>query len=115
MTVFDSVERGDVTAEEAEALRVVRPQMYAQLQREVTGQLVTHGQDVPHSKRIALGAILNIPTDRSLEPAAIKSAQEAFASQSQAGQPPKNTPPAKPIAKTAQSESERLESQEFAI
>jgi hypothetical protein len=76
-TVLEEIEQGTLSREHVEALQVVYPEIYAQVQSEVMEQIVEH-PDTPYQKRLTLGILLNIPSDQSLEPSAVLGLQRNF-------------------------------------
>ena len=114
-SVLRDLQNGTLSHEAAEAMRECYPKRYQQLQSAMISELAAHQGKLPHAKRMAIGILLNIPADRSLAPSAIYSAQQAHASQNPAGQPPRNTPPAKPMAKSFETQAQQLESGEVAL
>lgn len=75
---------GRITAETAEALRIVYPALYADVQRRIQDHLATEhaeGREVPYDTRIRLGATFSTPTDPSLQPPVANEIQMAIGAQ----------------------------------
>lgn len=78
LSVVDDLDNGTLTREAAEALQIVYPRIFQQLQEKVMTTLNSSEDVVPYNKRLQLGILLNIPTDESLQPEAIKGLQDNF-------------------------------------
>jgi hypothetical protein len=60
---------GRITGETAEAIRVVYPALYADVQRRVVDMLAdanAEGREIPYAQRIRMGLLFQTPTDPSL-------------------------------------------------
>lgn len=75
---IDRIADGSVSPEEMDALKTVHPEIFAKLRSEVITTLIEKGTKIPYSKRISIGTIFGVPTDPSLEPAAIAKLQGTF-------------------------------------
>jgi len=78
MSIVEDLESGTITREAAEALQIVYPRIFQQIQEKVMDSLSSSEEVVPYNKRLQLGILLNIPTDESLQPEAIKGLQDNF-------------------------------------
>jgi hypothetical protein len=71
MGVLADIERGKVTSEGVETLKVLVPTLYRDLQQrtmeEIADQLAK-GKPIPYETRLKLGTVLDIPADPSLRP-----------------------------------------------
>jgi hypothetical protein len=115
-SVLYDLKHGDVSAEAVEALKHVWPKTYDQIANTVSAELIARGsKSVPYEKRISIGSLLGIEADRALSASAIQGAQASFNAAPQQPKAPQQIPPAKPVAGTYQSESERLEAGDMAI
>lgn len=65
--VLEHLKSGSVTPEEAEALKVCYPRIYADVQAGIT-KMIASGKPVPFEKRVALGTLFDVPTDSSMAP-----------------------------------------------
>jgi hypothetical protein len=64
-------ESGRITNETAEAIRVVYPALYADIQQRIQQELAdaqAEGREIPYDRRIRLGGLFQSPTDPSLRP-----------------------------------------------
>jgi hypothetical protein len=67
LSVVDELSNGTLTREHVEALQVVYPKIYSNLQQQFMLKMRSEEEgSVPYSKRIQLGMLFNIPTDTSL-------------------------------------------------
>lgn len=76
LSVLEDLEDGTITREGAEALRVLKPNLYAQIQDQVMEQIATSEDTVPYEKRLQLGILLDIDSDASLNGHNIAGLQE---------------------------------------
>lgn len=109
-SVVDSLERGDLSREEVEAMREVFPEMYAQLVRGVMDALGEAGEGsvtISYQNRIELGILLGQPTHASMRGEFIAAAQATYEDTAEAPLPPSSrTPP--DTAGDHQTESQRI-------
>lgn len=75
------LENGTFTKEHADALQAVYPELFKQLQIKVMD--VVHSNNLPYSKKIQLGMLMNVPSDTSLLPQNILGLQQNFEAQEQ--------------------------------
>lgn len=88
LSVLEDLQHNTLSRDHVEAIKAVYPQLYGQIQQAVIEQVATpKGQELSYNKRLQLGILLDIPTDESLQPYAIKALQENFAPQEVPGQP----------------------------
>jgi hypothetical protein len=78
-SVFHDLERGRLSSEGAESLKIVYPNLFAQLQSQALEMLGS--KPVPYNKRLQLGLLLGIPTDESLLPENVMGLQQNFQQQ----------------------------------
>jgi hypothetical protein len=78
MTVVKDLSEGTITREQVEALSAVYPEIYKEVQSQVMEQVTEHADDMPYSKRLQLGILLDIPTDQSLQSANIQGLQASY-------------------------------------
>lgn len=84
MSVLQDIKQGTLTSEHVEALRMVYPTLYREVQIEVLKQLQTAEEGkIPYSRRVQLSMLLNIPGDATLQPNNIAALQGTFSSQAQ--------------------------------
>lgn len=80
---------GTLTKDQVDAVRQTYPAIYDQFRGQVARQIGKLKHPMPYVKRVQLGLLLQLPTDPSLEPAAIAMAQQAY----QRPEPGATTPP----------------------
>lgn len=85
-SVFDDLSKGKLTHEAAEVLRNVYPNLFTTLQERAL-EFVGQNPDLPYSKRLQLGILLDIPTDESLIPENVLGLQATFSQQPEEPQP----------------------------
>jgi hypothetical protein len=70
IAALERVSAGRLTAETAEAIRVVYPAIYADIQSRIVDELAAaadEGREIPYERRINLGMLFQTPTDPSLQ------------------------------------------------
>lgn len=102
LSVLDDLRRGDCTKEQVEALQVVYPKLYGQIQETVRTQLMELDEQrvlVPYQARLQLDLLLDL--NGGGEPTAtvefMTRFQEIAANQPSGGNAPQPQPPAKPL------------------
>lgn len=85
LSVFDEARKGTLTRDHVEALKVVYPDLYANLRSQVLERLVSSRSELPYAKRIQLGILLDIPADKTLSPEFIQAIQGTYTASEQAG------------------------------
>ena len=118
LSVLDSLNNGTVSAEELEALEKVYPNLHAQIKEQVTAHVVEHKGTIPESKSIQIGVLFGIPTVPILEPGNYEIVQASYTVTEPSGTKTSVSatgPLAGKIAKSFQTDSERLEGQELGI
>lgn len=83
MTVVAAMERGDLTREGAEALRLVYPKMYEDLKGRVTDHVINSKERLPRSKLQQLSVLFDEPYHFSMEPGFMLAMQQAAAAPAQ--------------------------------
>lgn len=68
MTVLKDLRSNAVTPEQIEAIKVVYPHLYSQIQTELVNQLTELKQDLPYQKKLQLSVLFGIPVDATLKP-----------------------------------------------
>lgn len=79
LSVLDDLNDGRLSKEQVEALRVVYPAVYADLEKRIVEKLTDSTERVPYLKRVQLGLLLGIPTDKSLQPHRVAMSQAIYA------------------------------------
>jgi len=88
--VLRAAKSGTLTRDHVEAVKAVYPELYAKIRQQVAESLVSSKSELPYSRRIQLGILLGIPTDRTLAPDFMQAIQGSFPS---AGEPGAESPP----------------------
>jgi hypothetical protein len=78
LSVLDDLENGTITREAAEALRVLKPNLFQKIQEQVMDKIATSKEPIPYQKRLLLGILLDIESDAALNPANIAGLQEMY-------------------------------------
>lgn len=84
--ILDRFERGKVTPEDVETLKVLYPTVYADLQTKTLDQIATSmasGKPISFETRIRLGALFGVPADPSQDPRIQKYLQNNIATATQ--------------------------------
>lgn len=79
--IIERLASGEVTPEDAEAMRSVYPEMYADVQREIMGSLGELRAKLPYKRRLALSIFSGIPVDPALDPRVLAILQGSFAAE----------------------------------
>lgn len=66
LSVLEDLQNGTITRESAEALRVLKPQLYKQIQDKVMLEIQNSKETIPYQKRLLLGILLDLESDASL-------------------------------------------------
>ncbi len=90
--VLDKAANGTLSRHEVEALKERRPEMYEEIRTEVFRQVTTTTKEIPYDRRIQLGILLDIPTDRTLSPDFLTAIQATFAAPAGDESPPPQAP-----------------------
>lgn len=78
LSIFDDLEKGRLTASQVRVVRDLYPALHAELAAKVVERLADRKEPLPYKQRLEIGLLLGAPTDASLQPAFIASAQESF-------------------------------------
>jgi hypothetical protein len=78
VSVLEDLRAGAVTPEAAEALRVVYPEMFSEVQQRLLERAPAIQQEMPYGMRLQLGILFNAPLDASMEPESRAFLQGAF-------------------------------------
>lgn len=79
--IVERLVSGDITPEDAETMRTVYPQMYAQVQSEIMAQLGELQARLPYKRRLALSIFSGIPVDPAMDPRVLSILQGTFANE----------------------------------
>lgn len=83
MDVIKELEAGFVNREGIEAIKVVYPNIFQELQDSILKQTSNPKVTVPYNKKIQLGILFDVPTDPSMDPTNIGALQAPFIAQAQ--------------------------------
>lgn len=111
-SIFEELENGTLTRDHVNTLKAVDPGLYSDIQSQIYDQLVNAKTIVPYDKRMQLGILLDLPTDKSLRPASIAAAQAIY---QKPEPPPEPAPEPKQggRAKSFRTDIQALEAGEF--
>lgn len=120
LTVLDSMNNGTISSEEVEALKVVYPRLYDQVKETISQEVIARKEKkpLPEAKAVQLGVLFGIPTIPLLEPGNYQIVQASYTVTEQNGTQTTVSatgPLAGKIAKSFQTDSERLESGEMQL
>lgn len=96
--VIDKAIEGTLSRHEVDALKERRPEMYDAIRNSVLEQVTTTTKEIPYDRRIQLGILLDIPTDRTLAPDFQQAIQATYSSAEQAGEESPSPQLARPLA-----------------
>lgn len=108
LIVLREAKTGTLTRDHVEAVQAVYPKLYDEIRSSVFRSLVDSKTEIPYQRKIQLGILLDLPTDKTLSPDFIGAVQATFSSADQAGaEPPPTTSAAPDIAASFQTATER--------
>jgi hypothetical protein len=83
---------GTLTRDHVEAVQAVYPRLYEEMRGEVMRHLIDSKSPLPYGRRIQLGILLDLPTDKTLSPEFLTAIQATYTSEEKAGaeSPPPN-------------------------
>jgi hypothetical protein len=89
-SVLDSLQKGDITPEQVDALKAVYPEMYAELQKQIVSEVAALGdKKVPYAKAQALSELFGVPLHPAMRPEFIAAQQAALQANEPPAQPPR--------------------------
>lgn len=93
--VLREAKSGTLTRDHVEAVKAVYPQLYDEMRANVMRNLIDSKSALPYGKRIQLGILLDIPTDKTLSPEFLRAIQATYSGAEKAGaeSPPPNIAP----------------------
>lgn len=80
VSVLDDLEAGTLTQEAAEAMRVVYPALFSEVQMRLIDRAAELEVSVPYKRRLTLSALFDVPLDDSLQPARLLQLQQIYTS-----------------------------------
>jgi hypothetical protein len=108
LIVLREAKSGTLTRDHVEAVQAVYPKLYDEIRGAVFRSLVESKSEIPYQRRIQLGILLDIPTDKTLSPDFREAIQATYSSADQAGaESPPTTSAAPEIAGSFQTATER--------
>lgn len=89
-SVLESLQKGDITPEQVDALKVVYPEMYGQLQKQIMSEVAALGdKQIPYAKAQALSELFGVPLHPAMRPEFIAAQQAALQANEPPAQPPR--------------------------
>lgn len=76
--VIERLATGQVTPEDAEAMRTVYPEMYKEVQLQIMGQMGQLRAKLPYQRRLALSIFSGMPVDPAMDPGVLAVLQSSF-------------------------------------
>lgn len=102
LIVLREAKSGMLTRDHVEAVQTVYPKLYDEIRGSVMRQLVNSKSELPYARRIQLGILLDIPTDKTLSPAFQKAIQATFSADPAGAESPPPTSAAPDVASSMQ-------------
>jgi hypothetical protein len=88
LVMLKRAKNGTLTPATVEAVKERRPLLYDEMRQEVMRSLVDSKSQLPYGRRIALGILLDLPTDASLAPDFVQALQATYAAPDSAAEEP---------------------------
>lgn len=79
--VVERLADGSVTPEDAETMRAVYPEMFADIQQQILEQLPVLRATLPYQRRLAFSVFSGVPVDPALDPQVLTALQASFANE----------------------------------
>ena len=79
LSVLDDMARNKLSRDAVEAVKARRPELFQQMQAEVVKQVSDAKSKLPYDKRVQLGILFDVPTDRTMTPEFMRAVKDAFA------------------------------------
>jgi hypothetical protein len=76
--IVERLADGSVTPEDAEAMKSVYPEMFADIQQQILQQLPALRATLPYQRRLAFSVFSGVPVDPALDPAVLTRLQASF-------------------------------------
>lgn len=86
--VLKEAKAGTLTRDHVEAVKAVYPDLYEQMRSEVMRQVIDTKHPLSYQRKIQLGILLDIPTDRTLAPDFVRAIQATYSASEPAGEEP---------------------------
>jgi hypothetical protein len=111
LSVLDELEAGTLTRDHVQALRNVYPEVYQDIRMKFADELSKLKAPPPYERRIQMGTLFELATDKSLRPSSIATVQQGYAAQAEQAPPPPGAPmPQSTMAEAIKTESQKLAS-----
>lgn len=81
MGVYERLASGDITPEDAEALREVYPEMWAKMKMDIINRIPELRAQLPYQKRLAMSIYTGVPVDAAMVPETFQRLQSSFESE----------------------------------
>jgi hypothetical protein len=85
LIVLREAKTGTLSRDHVEAVKAVYPDLYEEMRGQVMRTLIDSKSPLPYGRRIQLGILLDIPTDKTLSPEFLTAIQATYTSEEQAG------------------------------
>jgi hypothetical protein len=85
LSLLTEMRRGQITAEQVDAVKANYPQLYQQFQKAGMEAVANRSTPIPYEKRKQLAVLFQIPTDPVLEPDFVATIQQSYAHTPDAG------------------------------
>lgn len=76
--VFDEAKKGTLTREHVEAVKAIYPSLYDEMRVQIMESLATSKKKLSYTRRIQLGILLDLPTDKTLSPEFLSAIQGTY-------------------------------------
>jgi hypothetical protein len=76
--IVERLSNGAITPEDAEVMREVYPEMYADIQQQIMAKLPTLQKTLPYQRRLALSIFSGLPVDPAMHPRILETLQASF-------------------------------------
>lgn len=85
LIVLREAKTGTLSRDHVEAVKAVYPDLYEEMRQQVMRTLIDSKSPLPYARRIQLGILLDIPTDKTLSPDFLTAIQATYTSEEKAG------------------------------
>jgi len=111
LSVLEDAVKGRVSREGVEALRVVYPALYAEMQRQVAEHVSSLKRPLSYAEKAQIGALTGVPADRTFAPENVRDFQAAMSNviPQNEGKGPQGGGPAPNLSKGMQTKTAELE------
>lgn len=85
LLVLDEAKKGSLSRDHVDAVKAVYPDLYQEMREQIFQNLVSSKKKIPYAKRLQLGILLDLPTDKTLSPDFQRAIQATYSAADQAG------------------------------